>query len=251
MAMVLLLSPAKTMGLFEGPPVATGLPRYVDRAEVLLEALRSLGLNGCRELWRCSERLARYAYGLVESADPRKGCSPAVMTFRGMAYQHLAAHVMDEASLAYLDGHLRIVSGLYGILRPFDGVVPYRLEMCQRLAVPPAADLYEFWGDALARAIAEDGADTVVDVASAEYSRAVIPAARRLGLPTVSCEFRTRMPGGRLVSRAIEVKAVRGSFVRWCAEGGLSDVADLAGFCERGYALDPDASGEGRLSFVR
>jgi cytoplasmic iron level regulating protein YaaA (DUF328/UPF0246 family) len=263
----MIVSPAKRME--EGSdmaPITT--PALLSRSEVLVEAMRRLSYEELRDLWRCSDAIARpshdrlFAMDLTGETHP---LTPAVMAYRGIQYQHMAPQVLDERGLAYLGRHLRIVSGLYGILRPFDGVAPYRLEMQARLAVPAddgrmTRDLYAFWGDSLARALADE-ADVVVNLASVEYAKAVFPrleALRATGeeVPrTLTCLFGT-LEKGRLVQRATEAKAARGTFVRWCAEEGIEDVDRLRSFSERGYhldeglslSMDPDG---GVLAFVR
>ena len=275
MSFSLIVSPAKRMEVVDGPPHASSQPRFREEAARLAHAMRELGYDGCKRLWRCSDDLARLNYDRLLAEDPADAEDPtttaAVVAYRGIQYQHLAPAVMDERELDYLGRHLRILSGLYGVLRPFDGVVPYRLEMQAKLAVDGAKDLYAFWGDRIVRALAEE-ADTVVNLASVEYAKAVTrhvgPRARggsqvgrgpgaggslgAGGSPRVlTCLFGEPLEDGRLRQRATEAKAARGTFVRWCAEQGVEDVGDLAGFAERGYRLDEGRSDEGTLVFTR
>ena len=281
MSFSLIVSPAKRMEVVDGPPHASSQPRFREEAARLAHAMRELGYDGCKRLWRCSDELARLNYDRLLAEDPADADDPtttaAVVAYRGIQYQHLAPAVMDERELDYLGRHLRILSGLYGVLRPFDGVVPYRLEMQAKLAVDGAKDLYAFWGDRIVRALAEE-ADTVVNLASVEYAKAVTrhvgpragggsqvgrgPRARggsqvgrgpgAGGSPRVlTCLFGEPLEDGRLRQRATEAKAARGTFVRWCAEQGVEDVGDLAGFAERGYRLDEGRSDEGTRVVTR
>jgi len=275
MSFSLIVSPAKRMEVVDGPPHASSQPRFREEAARLAHAMRELGYDGCKRLWRCSDELARLNYDRLLAEDPADADDPtttaAVVAYRGIQYQHLAPAVMDERELDYLGRHLRILSGLYGVLRPFDGVVPYRLEMQAKLAVDGAKDLYAFWGDRIVRALAEE-ADTVVNLASVEYAKAVTrhvgpragggsqvgrgPGAGGApgagGSPRIlTCLFGEPLEDGRLRQRATEAKAARGTFVRWCAEQGVEDVGDLAGFAERGYRLDEGRSDEGTLVFAR
>ena len=98
--------------------------------------------------------------------------TPAVLTYEGLQYQHMAPEIFTEGALAYIDRHLRILSGFYGVLKPFDGVTPYRLEMQARLSVKGKKDLYDFWGDRLYRELTE-GDRLIINLASREYSKAV------------------------------------------------------------------------------
>ena len=181
--------------------------------------------------------------------DLTRDLTAASLAYEGIQYQHLAPQVMDEQSLAYLEEHLRILSGFYGVLRPSDGVVPYRLEMQARLDVDGSRDLYGYWGATIAKTLRAE-TDTVINVASVEYAKAVTPYAPDLGMRVVTCLFCQR-DKGRLVQRSTEAKATRGTFVRWCAETGISNVDDVALFCERGYSLDQSESSTDRLVFVR
>ena len=159
---------------------------------------------------------------------------------------------MNEKELMWLTSHLRILSGMYGILRPLDGVIPYRLEMQAKLAVGGCRDLYEFWGERLLDSLLGDGAEVIVNVASQEYAKAVVPWAQRTGAPVVTCVFgEVRASDGRVVQRATEAKAARGAFVRWCAEQGVEKVEQLEGFSERGYRLNRSRSDAETLTFVR
>ncbi len=257
MALGIIVSPAKKMNVLEGPPYATSTPRFVGRTRKLLDCLRELPYEEAKALWRCSDRLAQLNYGRLRDMDLERDLTAAVLSYEGIQYQHLAASVLDETGLAWLDAHLRILSGFYGVLRPCDGVTPYRLEMQAKLHVPAAdehhatADLYEFWGAALARSLAEEY-DIVVNVASVEYAKAVTPYLAGLGVGVLTCLFGSvRASDGRLLQHSTESKAARGSFVRWCAEKGVTEPGHLWGFSERGYQLDQSRSSEDTLVFVR
>ena len=257
MALMLVISPAKRMDVVEGPPFAHTRPAFLADAQSLARELRSLGYEGARSVWHCSDALARPNWERLATMpedmarEPRL-LSPAVLTYAGIQYQHLAPQVMTEKELRWLSSHLRILSGMYGVLRPFDGVVPYRLEMQARLSVDGCHDLYEFWGGRLLDALLGTGADVIVNVASQEYAKAVAPWGHRAGVPVVTCVFgEVRASDGRVVQRATEAKAARGAFVRWCAEQSVEKVEQLAAFAERGYHLDRSRSDAATLTFVR
>lgn len=250
MSLRIIISPAKKMRAVDAPPWPVREPALLGRARLLATAVRALTREQAQELWRCSDRLADLNYERFSTMDLSRGTTAAVVAYEGIQYRHMAPEVMDERELAWLDGHLRILSGLYGILRPLDGVVPYRLEMQARLAVGGARDLYGFWGDALYESLAAEGCDLIVNAASVEYARAVTPHVRPGGPPVLTCLFGT-VRDGRLRQAATEAKAARGTFVRWCAERGVEDARELRGFSERGYALDEARSGRDELVFVR
>lgn len=243
-----VISPAKKMNVVDGLPWEQ-MPAYVDRARRLLAELRSLAPGELKGLWRCSDALAALNCERVRTMDLDAGLTPAVLAYEGIQYQAMAPSVMTDDELDYLRRHLRILSGFYGVLRPFDGVVPYRLEMQAKLAVDGNRDLYGFWGPALYDALVAEGVRVVVNLASVEYARAVTPYVEP---PTtlITCLF-GRERDGRLVQKATEAKAARGSFVRWCAERGVEDARGFADFDAMGFSLNQRLSQEDALVFTR
>ena len=250
MELRIITSPAKKMRAQDAPPWPVREPAFLERAERLVRAMRGLTRDEAQALWKCSDRLADLNYERLRGMDLRRDATAAAVAYEGIQYTHMAPEVMDDRELAWLDDHLRILSGLYGVLRPLDGVVPYRLEMQARLSVDGARDLYAFWGDALYEALAAEGCELVVNVASVEYARAVTPFARPDGPQVLNCLFGV-LRDGALRQPATEAKAARGTFVRWCAERGIGGPDELRDFAERGYALDEARSDEETLVFSR
>ena len=171
MTLGIIISPAKKMNVVEGPPFPITQPALMAQARILRDRLLQLSYEEARDLWRCSDRLAQAEFTRLHETDLDSNLTAASLAYEGIQYQHLAPQVMSENALRYLDRHLRILSGMYGVVRPSDGVIPYRLEMQARLAMPardgrePTKDLYVFWGDALAQTLACDF-DTILNVAS-------------------------------------------------------------------------------------
>ena len=263
-----IISPAKKMVAGAESFAVRGVPVLAPRTNELLRALAALDAPGLQALWKVSDRLLGPCLETLEAlvrdgipaceddlADPAFAArvSPAVFSYVGIQYQSMAPGVLDEAALAWLQGHLRILSGFYGCARPFDAVLPYRLEMGARLAVGGARDLYGFWGDAIAREVLSTGGgegpvEAVVNLASVEYARAVTP---HLGeVPCATCIFGEELRGGKPVQRSTASKTARGSMVRWMAEGGVEDVADLPRF-DVGYTFAPELSDARTLVFMR
>ncbi|MEG1493420.1 MAG: YaaA family protein, partial [Gordonibacter sp.] len=196
MSLRFIVSPAKKMNVVDDAFAWRDLPVFLDRTEALMEAMRGRSYDEVKALWRCSDALAQLNHERFRTMDLRKSSlTPAVLAYEGIQYQHLAPQVMEATQLEYLQEHLRILSGFYGVLRPFDGVVPYRLEMQAKLGVGDAQDLYAYWGDALCRSLAQE-ADTIVNLASVEYAKAVLPHAADL--------FRLQQASGGRLARAGE-----------------------------------------------
>ncbi|MDO4537973.1 MAG: peroxide stress protein YaaA [Coriobacteriales bacterium] len=245
-----IISPAKKMNVVEGPPYVAGLPRFMDRTQELMQAIQALSYKQAKELWRCSDKLAQLNYERFSHMDLHEDLTAAVIAYEGLQYQHLNPGVMSEKELAWLGDHLRILSGFYGVLAPFDGVVPYRLEMGSKFALGKARNLYEWWGPVLCDALCEEYSG-IVNLASVEYSKAVTPWAKERELPVLTCLFGSVDKSGKLVQRSTMAKAARGCFVRWCAERNVRKTEDLKSFSERGYALDKAHSNEQTLAFVK
>ena len=191
MPLLLIISPAKRMDMVEGPPSACSRPEFLESATQLAHGLLALGYDGARQVWRCSEAIARRSWAQLQTmpddmlADPAL-LSPAVTSYVGIQYQHLAPQVMSDRQIDWLRAHLRILSGLYGVLRPLDGVVPYRLEMQARLPMGASRDLYGFWGERIHDALARDAAGNAMpenEAASHSLDSGNSPGNGRLSLP--------------------------------------------------------------------
>lgn len=224
------------------------LPRFLPRTEQLLAALRGMSPAELKALWKCNDRIAALNVQRLREMDLRQRLTPAVLAYEGLQYRYMAPQVFTDREFAYIQEHLRILSGFYGILRPFDGVTPYRLEMQAKLSVDGAKDLYAFWGADLAPALAQD-AGWVLDLASKEYSDAVakhLPPSVRL----VRCVFGEEQEG-RVVEKGTLCKMTRGEMVRYMAEIGAECPEDLLAFDRLGHRFSPEHSSEKVLVFLR
>jgi len=246
--MRILLAPAKKMREDAEDFAPRSLPRFLGRAEELTERLREMSYAELRKLWRCSDAVAAPCFERLQAADLRRNLTPALFAYEGIAYQYLAPGVFTDGEFSYIEERLRILSGLYGVLRPFDGVAPYRLEMGARLCVGSHRDLYGYWGGALAQAVAED-CDFVVDLASREYSRAVLPHLPA-GVRVVTVVFGERQ-GGRIVEKGTLCKMARGAMVRHMAEHRITAPEQLRDFERLGYRFCAAESTAAVYTFLR
>ena len=187
------------------------LPRFLGEAETLLQRLRQLDPGALQALWKCNDVLARENIERLGQMDLYQRLTPAILAYDGIQYRYLAPNVLEIGELGYLQAHLRILSGFYGLLRPLDGVTPYRLEMQAKLSVGEARDLYAFWGNKLGAALGEE-TDQVLNLASREYSRAVLPYLPK-HVAWADCVF-GQVVGGKVVER---VPCARWPGAAWCA----------------------------------
>ena len=258
--MFFVLSPAKALD-YESPLSTPRFsePDYLDDAACLIEGLRELSPAEVARLMDLSDSLAalnvaRYA----EWSQPftPDNARPAVLAFNGDVYDGLDARAFSETDLEYAQRHLRILSGLYGLLRPLDLMQPYRLEMGTRFANPRGKDLYAFWGmtqtDALNRLLAAEvdaGREAVlVNLASEEYFKSVKAARLKGRLLDVAFED---WKGGRYKIISFYAKRARGMMARYAITGRLQDVEQLKAFSADGYAFAAEASDDGRWVFRR
>ncbi len=239
--MLLVISPAKTLDL-DTPPTTKlhSTPDFLDRSENLIKVLRTRSPGEISELMGISDKLAdlnvgRYAEWTRDVSDARQ----AVMSFDGDVYGGLDARTLTAKQLAYAQDHLRILSGLYGLLRPLDRMHPYRLEMGIKLANPAGKDLYTFWGDTITDALnqqaAATGATALVNLASEEYFKSVRPKA--LDVPVITPVFED-FKNGKYKIISFYAKRARGLMARYAAVKGIVDPVKLKRFNVDGYAFD-------------
>ena len=245
--MKIIISPAKKMRVDEDTLAPRSLPRFLDRAAVLLDHLKGLSYEELKKLLACGDDIASLNFERFRHMDLAKGNTPAIWAYDGIQYQYMGAQVLSEDELAYLGDHLRILSGFYGLLCPFDGVVPYRLEMQARLKTDFCKNLYDFWGDSLARAVTEDGCDAVLNLASEEYAKAV---RRHIGgVPFIDVTFGERS-GGRIREKGVYVKMARGAMTRFLAEKKADSVEAIKDFADLGFHYHEELSDERKYVFL-
>ena len=246
--MRLILSPAKKMRVDTDTLAPTSLPEFLPMTRRLLERLRTLSYQELKTLWQCSDAIAAESTERLQQMDLRSRLTPALLAYDGIQYKYMAPQVFTEEEFAYVQEHVRILSGFYGLLRPFDGVTPYRLEMQAKLSVDGAADLYAFWGGLLARRLAVE-TDTVVDLASEEYSRSVV---RHLAPPVrlVRCIF-GELQDGRVVGKGVRCKMARGEMIRFMAERQAAAPEEMLAFDRLGYRFSPERSEENCYVFLK
>lgn len=252
--MLIVLSPAKTLDL--ETPVTTKLattPDFLDRSGQLIDVLRRYSPGQLSDLMSISDTLAHLNVGRYASwsADPHEA-RQAIMAFNGDVYAGFDARSLKPAQLAYAQSHVRILSGLYGVLRPLDMIHPHRLEMGTRLETAAGKDLYAFWGEsvtgALNRAVEANASEVLVNLASEEYFRSVKP--RLLSVPVITPVFED-WKNGKYKIISFFAKRARGMMARYAAVKGIADAAKLKRFKVDGYAFDKKASDETNWVFRR
>jgi cytoplasmic iron level regulating protein YaaA (DUF328/UPF0246 family) len=252
--MLIVLSPAKSLDL-ETPPTTKlhTTPDFLAHSSQLIDRLRQFSPAEVGQLMDISDNLsalnvARYASWTSDTREARQ----AVMTFDGDVYDGLQARTLTPKQLDYAQSRIRILSGLYGMLRPLDLIHPHRLEMGTRLANPRGKDLYAFWGDtiteALNRNVEQQGAEVLVNLASEEYFKSVRP--RQLAVPVITPVFED-WKNGKYKIISFYAKRARGMLARYAAVKGIKDARKLKAFNADGYAFDARDSDERTWVFRR
>jgi hypothetical protein len=252
--MLVVVSPAKSLDMDPVDVVAT-TPDFQQDAVRLSKTARNLTLTQLKGLMSISDDLARLnrdRFKDFAAAPDPSATKPASLAFNGDTYQGLEARTLGEADMAWAQDHLRILSGLYGLLRPLDAIQPYRLEMGSRLKTRRGKTLYDYWGDTIAKALnaqaAALGTDTLINCASQEYFGAADRAALKLRVITPTfMELKDGKP--RIVS--FFAKRARGAMARHVIENRLTEADEIKGFSAGGYAYDPDLSEGDKWVFLR
>lgn len=248
MGMMAIISPAKQMRCDDFPE-PEGTPALLERAVPLLEYLRGLTLPELKKLLACNDRLAEQNYERYQKMELERADTAALMAYNGIQFRYMAPGLFTEPQLAYIQRHLRILSGFYGILRPLDAVAPYRLEMQARLKTGFCKNLYDYWGDSLCRQLEAEGADVILNLASEEYAKAVEPYA---GCRTVwATAVFGELEDGEIREKGVYVKMARGEMVRFLAERQIEDVRDIRAFQGLGYRYVGKYSDSQTFVFLR
>lgn len=245
--MKIIISPAKKMKR-EEYVAPLHRPMFLKEAGELLSFLRSLSDSEMAKVWKVKGALLSSSLSSLSMLSLEDIGSPAIFSYDGIQYTYMSPSSFTDSMLEYAEKNLRIISGLYGLLRPLDGVGTYRLEMESPISIPGYGDLYSYWGGKIAFSLMEDDR-LLVNLASAEYSKAVLPY-----LPstvTVVTPVFLDWEKGRYVSKGVYAKMERGEMVRFLAETGAETVEDIMKFSSRGYEFSRFLSDSNTLCFVR
>ena len=254
--MLILLSPAKNLD-WSAPPeaLARTTPRLAKETAALAKIAKGLKASDLKRLMDLSDKLAdlnadRYK-AFDAKASPEAG-KQAALAFNGDVYQGLQAKTLTPEDLSFAQEHVRILSGLYGLLRPLDAIQPYRLEMGTKLTNPKGEDLYDFWGERIAKLITEDLTGhqdpTIVNLASDEYFSAV--PTKALKAPVITPRF-LDVKDGKARPVFMFVKRARGLMARYAIDKRITRAEDLKSFTVEGYMFDAKASDAHSWTFVR
>ena len=239
--MRIILSPAKKMNEETDILAPQGLPVFMDHTEEIMRWMQALSYEEAKKLWGCNDSIARQNYERFQQMDLYQRLTPAILSYEGIAYQYMAPSVFANGEFSYVQEHLRILSAFYGVVKPMDGVTPYRLEMQAKARIAGTKDLYAYWGDRIYREVLDDS-HVIVNLASKEYSKCVekyLTDEERY----ITCVF-GEISGEKIVQKGVYAKMARGEMVRYMAEHNVQQPEEMKEFDRLGYAFREDLSGE-------
>lgn len=246
--MRIIISPAKKMNVDTDSLSWQDLPMFLEKTEQLHQAMRALSYDTLKKIWKCNDQLAQLNVERLQQMDLHNNLTPAILSYEGIQYRYMSPGVFTEQQLTYVQEHLRILSGFYGLLRPFDGVTPYRLEMQAKLPAAGKKDIYTFWGDQLAKALFAE-TDCIVNLASKEYSTCIsryLPESVRF----VTCVFGEEK-NGKVVEKATMCKMARGEMVRYMAEHEVRKPEEIRAFDRLQFTFSPERSDASTYVFLK
>ena len=246
--MRIIISPAKKMRVDTDTFACHHLPALLDRTRVLKDWICRLTYEQQKALWACNDKIARENAARFSGMDLEKDLTPALLAYDGIQFTYMAPAVFEDGQLAYVQEHLRILSGFYGVVRPMDGVVPYRLEMQAKAAVGGYRNLYDFWGEDLYSEVMDESR-VLVNLASKEYSKCM-EKYLQAGDRYITCIF-GEPEGRKIVQKGVYAKMARGEMVRFMAGNHVEEPEQMKAFNWSGYHFDQDLSSDTEYYFVR
>jgi hypothetical protein len=254
--MLMLISPAKSLDETTPVPInCHSKPILLEQAAELMDSLQSLVPEEIAKLMKVSDKLAELNYQRFQDWQvpfPEESAKQAAWLFKGDVYQGLNAYGLSEGGVKFLQTHLRILSGLYGVLKPCDDILPYRLEMGTKYPNGKGKDIYAFWGEQVTQvlnvALQEMNSNTVVNLASNEYFKAVQP--KRLNARIITPIFKD-WKGGKYKIISFYAKKARGLMVRYAVDNVIESAEELKYFEVKGYRFSPELSNETDWVFTR
>ena len=246
--MKIILSPAKKMKVDTDFPGIIGEPVFLDDTKKILTWLKGKNREELKKIWKCNDKLTDENAERIKSIDLYKMLTPAIISYEGIAYQYMAPAVFDKAQLSYIQKNLRILSAFYGVIKPMDGVVPYRLEMQAKADVDGKKDLYVFWQDKLYKEV-RDESGVIINLASKEYYKCIDKYSTKDDR-FITCGFVEKV-NGKFVTKGTYAKMARGEMVRFMAEENINNPEEIKRFDRLGYIFRKDLSDNLKFVFER
>lgn len=246
--MKIIISPAKKMNIDTDSFGVKSLPHFVKEAEFLMHWIQGQAYEELKKLWGCNDKIAEQNFRRFQEMNLEKNLTPALISYEGIQYQYMSPQVFSKEAWDYVQANLRILSGFYGVVRPLDGVTPYRLEMQAKAKVDGKKDLYDFWGSLLYKEVLDESR-TILNLASKEYSKII----ERYLTPDdtfITCIF-GEWKDGKLIQKGTQAKMARGEMVRYMAEKQIDEIEEIKKFQRLDYVYSEEQSTENTYVFIK
>ena len=243
----IITSPAKKMNVDTEFKIQN-MPYFLDKTKFLMRYMQSLSYEESKNLWKCNDKIAKTSFEYFFNMSLTEKLTPSILAYEGIQYQYIAPNVFDIEQWDYIENHLYILSGFYGLLKPLDGIVPYRLEMQSAVKFSGYSNLYDYWGDSLYKKLYED-TDIVLNLASKEYSKCIEKYL------TDQVQFISIIFGeykeGKIITKGTLAKMARGELVRYMTEEKIENVSEIKNFNRLGYRYSLESSNNKNMVFIK
>ena len=246
--MRIIISPAKKMNIDLDTLEFHDRPLFLEKTKEIKKWLLERSYEELKQLWGCNDKIALQNVERLRELDVEKNLTPAILSYEGIQYQYMAPAVFEKEMLSYIEKNLRILSGFYGILRPMDGVIPYRLEMQAKALINNKANLYSYWGDSLYKEV-RDESGIIINLASTEYSKCIEKYLTEKDC-FITCVF-GELVKGKIVQKGTYAKMARGEMVRFMAENKIEKPEDIKRFRGLNFKFLEEESTEKEYIFLR
>lgn len=246
--MNIIISPAKKMQVCNNDIVNEGMPCFIEKTNDLYNILGSLSYEDLKKLLVCNDEIAELNFNRYKSMDLSRNLTPAILAYDGIQYKYMSPNAFSNDEFNYVQNHLKILSGFYGVLKPFDGVVPYRLEMQAKLKFDGYKNLYDFWGENLYKELTKDS-NIILNLASKEYSKAIEKYLTDNDV-FITCIFGT-LKDSKIKVKATEAKMARGLMVRYLAENNITDIEGIKRFSSLDFSFSEEHSTPNEFVFLK
>ncbi len=246
--MKIIISPAKRMRYFESNLIDTTTPYFIKEAQFLASFMKTLSVNELVDAFKCSRKIASTTFDMYQDFGNESNSSPAILAYNGIQYLTMAPQVFNNDEIHYVNSHLYILSGLYGALRPYDSIMPYRLDFESNIKINNNLSLLNYWDSKIYDYVFKNDS-VVLNLASNEYRKLISPFLK----PTDQFidVFFYEMIDHKIIEKSVYVKEARGAMVRFLASINANTIDDVKRFSYRGYHFNEELSNDKKIVFIR
>lgn len=246
--MKIIISPAKNMRNDISFSQKLDTPIFINKTSEIFNILKELSKDELTKLWKCNSKMVNELYDKLHKANLSSNLTPAIFTYDGLVYKNINPSSFDDAQINYINNNLRIISGFYGVLRPFDGIIKYRLEMQSKLKINGFNNLYDYWSDSIYKEII-DKSHLIINLASKEYSKCIESYLTKED-KFITIAFMEKV-NDKFISKNTYSKIARGLMVNYLVKNNIINIEDIKNFNADGYKFNDELSTDSLFVFCR